>query len=250
MPGVDGGQHDQLSGMGVPVEITLEAGVGEHVDRVHRGLDRAVGRARQAAVARALGGQHVDAFGPERDGVRDRGIVGDPAVDQETAAPGDRRQHPGDCRGGEHGVGQRAVRQAHLGPGQQVKGDQVQWDGRLLQPLKLQVPFGQPAQRAAGDQMVVPTGQAADERGRAQREDVAATHPAPDGRQFFGGVHGRGPGGEERGIQGAGQVPMSRSGAMPRSYRARTIPACMAPREAPPASTNAVRGCPRSGGGG
>src|SRR4029077_5976330 len=38
------------------------------------------------------------------------------------------------------------------------------------------------------------------------------------------------------------EVPMSRSGAMPRSYRAWTIPACMAPRAAPPASTNAVRG--------
>ncbi len=38
------------------------------------------------------------------------------------------------------------------------------------------------------------------------------------------------------------EVPMSRSGAMPRSYRAWTIPACMAPRAVPPASTNAVRG--------
>ena len=38
------------------------------------------------------------------------------------------------------------------------------------------------------------------------------------------------------------EVPMSRSGAMPRSYRACTMPACMAPRAALPASTNAVRG--------
>jgi len=37
---------------------------------------------------------------------------------------------------------------------------------------------------------------------------------------------------------------VSRSGAMPRSYRAWIIPACMAPRAAPPASTNAVRGSP------
>jgi len=37
---------------------------------------------------------------------------------------------------------------------------------------------------------------------------------------------------------------VSRSGAMPRSYRAWIIPACMAPRAAPPASTNAVRSSP------
>jgi len=95
----------------------VEAGVGEHGDRVHRGGDRGPGRALQAAVAGVLGGQHVDAPGAERDGVRDRGVIGDPAVGEEPAAPADGRQHAGDGRGGEHGVGQRAVGQAHFGPG-------------------------------------------------------------------------------------------------------------------------------------
>jgi hypothetical protein len=86
----------------------------------------------------------------------------------------DGRQHAGDGRGGEDGVSQRAVGQAQLGPGQQVEGDQVQRDGRLLQPLKLEVPRGEPAERPVGDQVVAPPGQAADERRRAQREDLAA----------------------------------------------------------------------------
>jgi hypothetical protein len=60
----------------------------------------------------------------------------------------------------------------------------VQRDGRLLQPVELQVPRGEPAQRLVGDQVVAPPGQAADERSRAQREDVAATQSAPEGGQF------------------------------------------------------------------
>jgi hypothetical protein len=69
VPGVGGGQHDQLGGVGVAGEVAVEAGVGEHGDRVHRGGQRGPGRARQADVAGVLGGQHVDALGAERDGV-------------------------------------------------------------------------------------------------------------------------------------------------------------------------------------
>jgi len=81
----------------------------------------------------------------------------------------------------------------------------VQRDGRLLQPVELQVPRGEPAQRPVGDQVVAPPGQAAEQRGRAQREDVAAAQPAPEGGQVVRGGRGGGPGGEERGVQGAGR---------------------------------------------
>jgi len=80
----------------------------------------------------------------------------------------------------------------------------VQRDGRLLQPLKLEVPRGEPAQRGVGNEVVAPPGQAAEQRGRAQREDVAAAQPAPEGGQFSRGGNGGGPGGGERGVQGAG----------------------------------------------
>jgi hypothetical protein len=56
-----------------------------------------------------------------------------------------------------------------------------------------------------GDQVVAPPGQAAEQRGRAQREDVAAAQPAPDRGQFLRGGCGGGPGGEERGVQGVGR---------------------------------------------
>ena len=212
---------------------------------MHRGGERAPGRVRQAAVARVLGGQHVDALGAECDGVRDRGVVGDPAVGEQLAAPADGRQHPGDGRGGEHRVDRGAVGQAHLILGQQVEGDQVQRNARLLQPLELHVPGGEPAQPAVGDQVAAPAGQAAEERGRAEREDVAAPQPTPDGRQFSPAVATVG-GREARNaaFRAPAEVPASRSGTMPRSYRACTIPACMAPRAAPPASTSAVRGAP------
>jgi hypothetical protein len=53
--------------------------------------------------------------------------------------------------------------------------------------------------------VVAPPGQAAEQRGRAQREDVAAAQPAPDRGQFLRGGCGGGPGGEERGVQGVGR---------------------------------------------
>ena len=46
LPGVGGWQHDQLGGRGLAGEVAVEAGVGEHGDRVHRGGQRGPGWAR------------------------------------------------------------------------------------------------------------------------------------------------------------------------------------------------------------
>jgi hypothetical protein len=61
---------------------------------VDRSVDRPDGRPSELARAR-LRGQDVDALGTERDGVGDRRVVHNTAVDQTPVADGHRRKHPG-----------------------------------------------------------------------------------------------------------------------------------------------------------
>jgi hypothetical protein len=68
----------------------------------------------------------------------------------------------------------------------------------------LDVPPGELAQPAIGDQVVAPAAQAADERAHADREDVLALKVAPDSAERLRRRCGLRARGDERRVEGAG----------------------------------------------
>jgi hypothetical protein len=71
----------------------------------------------------------------------------------------------------------------------------VQRHGGVLQPTELQVLCGEAPQRLVGNEMTAAVGQAADQGGDVDGEDVLAPQPAPDIRELLGrrdGLRSRG----------------------------------------------------------
>ena len=104
-----------------------------------RRVDRPGGRPRRLARA-GLRGQDVHALGAERDGVRDRRVVDDPAVDQPPVADGHRRKDARDRGRGDDGVDCDPRREQNLVTGDHVVGDDVQGRGGVAEVLVLDVP--------------------------------------------------------------------------------------------------------------
>lgn len=67
----------------------------------------------------------------------------------------------------------------HVLSGQQVRGDHVQWDGCVLEPVEPQVGAEQLTQATVTDQVVVPAEEAQQAAQGASREDVAAAKGPP-----------------------------------------------------------------------
>jgi hypothetical protein len=95
-------EHDDLGAVLVPRDVGDESAVHEQARSLRRHPQCGTGRRRERAGV--PGGQHVDLSGAERDGLRDRGVVGDAAVDELTAGPAHRWEHARDRGAGHDGV--------------------------------------------------------------------------------------------------------------------------------------------------
>ena len=66
--------------------------------------------------------------------MRDRRVVDDPTVHEEPRRPLNAREHPWDRRARKDGIDRRALREEHLLAAQEIRGNNVQIDGCLLEP--------------------------------------------------------------------------------------------------------------------
>jgi len=153
----------------------------------------------------------------EGDGLGDRGVVGDAAVDQLAAAPPHRGQHPGNGRAGQHRLDDRSGREQDFFAGQDVDGDHVQRDRELLEARGADVLGQQVAQAGGGDQVVARPEKAEQSQQRVQREHLGASGASPARRQLVGGGHRRRVRCDERSVDGPDRRATTRSGRMPRS---------------------------------
>ena len=92
------------------------------------------------------------------------------------------------------------------------------------------------------DEMVARPEEAEQPGDRVEREDLPAAQIAPDAARASAVATVWGRDAMNAPFMAPAEVPTMRSGAMPRSYSARNIPTWMAPRLAPPESTNAIVG--------
>jgi hypothetical protein len=104
---------DQLDVLGEPGDVSLEEAVEHHAQPVYRSVQRRLGGSLERA-ASAVGRKHVDPLCPQLDGVRDRRVVQDRAVNQAPFPDGNRGKQSWDrgCRA--HRVHRRTSGKQHL----------------------------------------------------------------------------------------------------------------------------------------
>ena len=125
--------------------------------------------------------------------------------------------------------------------GEHVDGDDVKLDRHLLKPLVRGVLGDQTAQARSEHEVIARSEEAEQAVERTKRKHLPAPDAAPDLGQLVGCLNSLGRDAMNAPLIAPTEVPTIRSGTMPRSYSARNIPTCTAPRLAPPESTNATR---------
>jgi hypothetical protein len=127
-----------------------EAVAARDLERHERDLPRPAGWIQRAIEAADV--QHVDLTRPERHRAADGDAVHDPPVEEVLSVDLDRRQDPRDCRGGQHRIGERPLREPVLGGALDARGDALERHGQLLDPPVAESIVQQRAQRVVAVQ--------------------------------------------------------------------------------------------------
>jgi hypothetical protein len=180
----------------------------ERGDRAPRGFGQITG---------VPGRQDVDPFGAELDRVDDRRVVGDASVDQQPPVELDRGKDAGDRGARDDRLQCVSTRQAKLAPAEQVGGDDVKRDRRVLESSELEVFGNELSQRSVGDQVITGSEEAEKASQRVERENVPPADRAPDCTKLIRRVGRRRTGGNVGPLSAPTEVPTIRSGATPRS---------------------------------
>ena len=195
-----GRQDDQLDVLGVAGDVSLETDVEHHAQPVNRCVQCRLGGLLEWA-ASAGGGEHIDPLCAQLDGVRDRRVVQDPAVDQAPFPDWNRGKQSRDRRGRADGVHRRTSGQQHLAPLDHVERQHVQRSSRVSEVVKLEVAPYELPETLVGHKVVSPTGQPADEREEAHRKYVVSPESSPHARERAGRLDGLGTRGHERRVE-------------------------------------------------
>jgi hypothetical protein len=99
-------QDDESGGASMTFDVIDESALGEEADRVKRHAERSGRRVVQCA--RVPRRKDIDALRAEVDRMRNRRVVCDSPVHQDTVTPSDRLEDAGDGCAGEDGVAQGA----------------------------------------------------------------------------------------------------------------------------------------------
>jgi hypothetical protein len=170
-------------------------------DQQRQGLHGSCERARRRPVQRTREPrrEHVDLVGAERDGLRQRRVVGHTA-DQDQALALNRGKHTRDGRAGQDGAERVPVVEGQLPAAQQVGDDDMQRDHRVLEVSERQVAFDQSPQGPVRAQQRPASRDRPQVTERVEREDLLAPETSPNRSQLLeGGGLGAVTGDERRG---------------------------------------------------
>ena len=112
----------------------------------------------------------------------------------------------------------------------------------LLNAIKLEVFDEQVTQPVGRDEMRPGAEEAEESRERVERENLSPADPVPNLCELVGCCRCEGARSDKAPFTAPTEVPTMKSGSIPRSYKAPSIPTWIAPRAAPPERTKAVWG--------
>jgi hypothetical protein len=230
-------QDHKLCAVAVELDLEVQPLLDDQAHRVQQHRQRPARLLREPA--RVAGGQDVDLVGAELDRMGERGVVGHAAVHQAPALELDRREDSGDGGAGHHRVDSGTTGQAQLLTAEHVSGDHVQRRAHLLQPPDPHVTSDQATEVAIGHQVIAAPDESHEAGERVAGKHGAPTQVAPDPTQLRRSLDPWMARGDEGAVDRPGRLPTIRSGAIPRSKRASSMPTWIAPRLAPPESTKA-----------
>jgi hypothetical protein len=195
----------QSSPAGESLDVGLEAAMDEQRHRVEDHGERTPRWF--VEIARVAGGEDVDLVRPELDGMGDRRVVGDAAVDQVHAAPRHRLEDARDGGARRDRVDRRSLGKADLAPAVEVDRDHVQGDPRVLETLDLEVAAQHPEHAGVGHEVVASPDEA-DEAGHGvDGKDLGAAHASPHLGELVGRLIGLRAGRDEGPVERAGRGP-------------------------------------------
>jgi hypothetical protein len=195
-------QDDQLDVLGEAGDVSLETAVEHHAESVNRGIQRRLRGPLEGAAA-AVGRQDVDPLRPQLDGVRDRRVVQDRAVDQAAFTDWNRGKQSWDRCGRADRVHGRAGGQQHLAPLDHVERQNVQRGLRVGEVVELDVAPYELPESLVGHKVVSPAGQTADEREQVDGKYVVSPEATPDARERAARLDGLRTRGDERSVERA-----------------------------------------------